>query len=303
MSTNVEGDVDFFDLGPFITERTRRAAGGRLRDPRVKGLLDAGMQLLVDRVDSGIGSPFRFSSRDDVCAEALYHPPFQTKPVDDDLDGLARAVPLRGPEERAALDSARFAFTAIWSRLEHYHADLAMYTLTMPAWFAGGEIAATATQRLADRADGLDTVLEQVAFENLKLFEDSLFRVQLVMQAMAPGEDLIRDALDRMYGNIDRTWTLVYQGFLDRFDAKLRPDVSVLDITHILTAVAEGSGLRRLVQFDDESIFDAVRRRSILGKATACVFAGSIRRKGDQRTVAEFFRESLTGEQPPAPRS
>jgi hypothetical protein len=133
------------------------------------------------------------------------------------------------------------------------------------------------------------------------LFEDSLFRVQLVMQAMAPGEDLIRAALDRMYGNIDRTWTVVYQGLLDHFGAGLRPDVSVLDITRILTAVAEGTGLRRLVQFDDESIFNAVQRRSILGKAAACVFAGSIRREGDQRTVAESFRESLTGEQPPAP--
>lgn len=294
MSTNVEGDIDFFDLAPFITERTRTAAGGRLRDPRVKGLLDAGMQLLVDRVDSGIGSPFRFSSEDDVCAEALYHPPFQSKPVDEDLDGLARAVPLRGPEQRAALDSARFAFKAIWSRLEYYHADLAMYTVTMPAWFAGDEIARTALDRLADRPGDLDAVLEHTACENLALFESSLFRVQLVMQAIAPGEDLIRDALDRMYGNIDRTWTVVHQGLLDRFGATLRPDVSVLDITHILTAVAEGTGLRRLVQFDDESILDAVRKRSILGKATACVFAASISRDGDERTLAEFFRRTLT---------
>jgi hypothetical protein len=292
VSTNVEGDIDFFDLAPFITERTLRAAGGRLRDPRVKGLLDAGMQLLLDRIDSGIGSPFRFSSADDVCAEALYHPPFRSEPMDD-VDGLARAVPFRGPDERAALDSARFAFKAIWSRLEHYHADLAMYTLTMPAWFAGGEIAGTALQRLVDRTGSVDTVLEHIACENLTLFEDSLFRVQLVMQAMAPGEDLIRDALDRMYGNIDRTWTLVYQGFLDHFGARLRPDVSVLDITHILTAVTEGTGLRRLVQFDDKSIFDAVQKRSILGKATACVFAASISRDGDGETLAEFFRGAL----------
>ena len=294
MSTNVDGDVDFFDLAPFVTERTRAVAGRRLRDPEVKGLLDAGMQLLVDRVDSGIGSPFRFSSQDDVCAEALYHPPFRTGPADDDVDGLARAVPLRGPEQRAALDAARDAFEQTWSRLEHYHADLAMYTLTMPAWFAGGEIARTTLERLAGRPDVLD-VLDGTACENLALFENSLFRVQLVMQAMAPEEDLIRDALDRMYHNIDRTWTLVYQGFLDHFKATLRPDISVLDVAHILTAVAEGTGLRRLVQFDDKSILDAVRKRSILGKATACVFAASISRGGDNETLAESFRRSLTG--------
>ena len=294
MSTNVVSDVQILDLAPFVTERTRVVSGRRLRDPQVKGLLDAGMQLLVDRVDSGIGSPFRFSSRDDVCAEALYHPPFRIGPAEDDPDGLARAVPLRGPGERAALESARNAFEQTWSRLEHYHADLAMYTLTMPAWFAGGEIAGTALRRLADQPGSLDTVLEQIAAENLTLFEDSLFRVQLVMQAMAPGEELIRVALDRMYHNIDRTWTLVYQGFLDHFGARLRPDVSVLDISRILTAVAEGTGLRRLVQFDDPTILDAVQRRSVLGKAAVCVFAAALSRAGDDETLTEFFRRSLT---------
>jgi hypothetical protein len=290
----VASDVQILDLAPFVTERTRVVSGRRLRDPQVKGLLDAGMQLLVDRVDSGIGSPFRFSSRDDVCAEALYHPPFRIGPVEDDPDGLARAVPLRGPGERAALDSARAAFDQTWSRLEHYHADLAMYTLTMPAWFAGGEIAGTALDRLADQPGSVDTVLEQIAAENLTLFEDSLFRVQLVMQAMAPGEELIRVALDRMYHNIDRTWTLVHQGFLDHFGGRLRPDVSVLDISRILTAVAEGTGLRRLVQFDDTTIFDAVQRRSVLGKAAVCVFAAALSRAGDDETLTEFFRRSLT---------
>jgi hypothetical protein len=268
-------------------------AGERLRDPQVKGLLDAGMQLLIDRVDAGIGSPFRFSPKDDVCAEALYHPPFRAEPPDDDGYGLARAVPVRSPAREAALDSAWSAFDTTWSRVEHYHADLAIYTLTMPAWFTGDEIARTAVEQFAARTDRPDVVLEQIACRDLELFENSLFRVQLVMQAMAPGEELIRDALDRMYSNIDRTWTVVYQGFLDHFGAKLRPDVSVLDITHILTAMAEGTGLRRLVQFDDRSIFDATRKRSMLGKATACVFAASISRDGDDRTLAEFFRRSL----------
>ena len=282
---------DGFDLAPFVTERTRKVAGDRLRDPEVKGLLDAGMQLLVDRVDSGIGSPFRFSPKDDVCAEALYHPPFRTGPPDD--DDLARAVPVRTPAAEAAMDSAWNAFDQVWSRVEHYHADLAVYTLTMPAWFTGDDIARTALAQFAARTDRPDTVLEQIACRDLELFESSLFRVQLVMQAMAPGEDLIRDALDRMYSNIDRTWSLVYQGFLDHFAVRLRPDVSVLDITHMLTAMAEGTGLRRLVQFDDKSIFDAARKRSVLGKATACVFAASISRDGDDRTLAEFFRQSL----------
>jgi hypothetical protein len=171
-----------------------------------------------------------------------------------------------------------------------------MYALTKPAWFGGDENAKTALAELTARPAVLDAVVERIASADLRLFEDSLFRVQLVMQAMAPDEDLIQEAIERMYASIDRTWTVVYQGFLDHYGVRLRPDVTVGDITHILTATAEGIGLRRLVQLDDRTIYDAVRKRSLLGKVTFCVFAASIAPDGDPRTVAEFFRQTVTGD-------
>jgi len=292
-------DEPVIDLGPFVTVRTRNEVGRRLHNPRVQALLQAGSELLTDGVQSGIEHPFRFPSMDAVCGSAAYHPPFSAGPRRYFETGLDRAFPAGGPPPGSAVRSAENAFRKTWSRLEHYRADLAMYTLTKPAWFGGDENARTALAELTARPAILDAVVERIASADLRLFEDSLFRVQLVMQAMAPSEDLIREAIDRMYATIDRTWTVVYQGFLDHYGVRLRPDVTVSDITHILTAAAEGIGLRRLVHLDDRTIYDAVRKRSLLGKTTFCVFAASIAPDGDPRTVAEFFRQTVTGDTPP----
>jgi hypothetical protein len=283
------------DISPYVTERTRLALGRRLANPRVQGLLDAGSRLLAGVVDADMESPFRFPSGDAVCTEAARYPPFsRTAPAapGDEAERLfGRRLPPGAPERRAADN----AFKKTWPLLEHYRADLAMYTLTKPAWFAGDEVAKHALALMTEDPAAIDAVLERIAVDDLKLFEDALFRVQLVMQAMAPSEKVIQEALDRMYANIDRTWTLVYQGILDHYGARLRPDVTVEDITYMLTAVAEGAGLRRLVQPDNTAIADAVRRRSILGKAALCVFAASIGGEGDDRTLGNFFRDRLTG--------
>jgi hypothetical protein len=291
---STEDSEEDVDITPFVTEQSRRELGRRLRNPKVKALLDAGMRLLQSGVDSGIEYPFRFPSSDAVCTEAANYPPFRSSPLRRVGDEVERLLPPPGPLNPPERRAAENAFKKTWRPVERYRADLAMYTLTMPTWFAGDEIAKNALEQMVTRADILDAVLERIASQDLRLFEDALFRVQLVMQAMAPSEDVIRQALDRMYANIDRTWTAVYQGILDHYHAGLRPDVTVLDIAHILTAAAEGAGLRLLIQPDDKTIFDAVRRRSILGKTALCVFAASVTTDGDGRTLADFFRETLT---------
>ncbi|MEV4136233.1 hypothetical protein AB0J72_29200 [Dactylosporangium sp. NPDC049742] len=285
------------DISPFVTEQTRRAIGKRLANPKVKELLDAGLDLLLGGVESNMEAPFRFPSADAVCTEAARRPAFNPTPVPapaDEAERLfGRISPADSPQRRSAVN----AFRKTWPQLEQYRADLAMYALTMPTWFAGDEVAKHALEQMTADTDAIDAVLERIACEDLKLFEDALFRVQLVMQAMAPSETVIREALDRMYANIDRTWILVYQGILDHYKAELRPDVTVEDMTYMLTAAAEGTGLRLLVQPGNKAIADAVRRRSILGKTALCVFAASIGGRGDTRTLGKFFRDRLTGDE------
>jgi hypothetical protein len=245
-------------------------------------------------VDSVIDSPFRFPSGDVVCHEAAGRPPFRPKALPVYEDEILRfatrsSIPIDSPELRAAAE----AYRETWPHVERYRADLAMYALSMPSWFAGDEVANRALERLTAGTDAVDSALELLASEDLKLFEDSLFRVQLVMRAMAPSERIIREAVDRMYANIDRIWVAVCQGILDHFNVTLRPDVTVEDIAHMVTAAAEGAGLRLLAQPDNRAIADAVRRRSVLGKTALCVFAASICPRGDTRTLGTYLRDTV----------
>jgi len=286
--------MDDDDVTPFVTDQTRIDCGKRLKNPKVKTLLDAGCEKLVASVSGGVEHPFRFPSADAVCAHAATMPPFVPERLPPDEDSVYPNSPLGSPEFR----SARNAFDRTWPRLERYRADLAMYTLTKPAWFAGDAIAQTALAELTSDPDKIDRVLEHLAIQDLQLFEDSLFRVQLVMQAMAPSEDAIREALERMYDNIDRVWLEVYNGLLDHFKVELRPGVTVDDIAHVLTASAEGLGLRRLVQFDHRGILDATRRRSLLGMNAFALFAACIATPDDTRTLPRCFREVLMQHHP-----
>jgi hypothetical protein len=282
------------DIAAFVTERTRLEVGERLLDPTVKALLDAGQRLLIESVDAGMEYPFRFPSADLVCHEAAGHPPFRPKAVSVYEDEILRfaaqsSIPIDSPERRAADE----AFTKTWPNLDRYRADLAVYALSMPSRFAGEKVAERALAEMTSDPEAVDAVLERLAAEDLKLFESALFRVQLVMQAMAPSERVIREAVDRMYTNIDRTWVAVYQGILDHYQLTLRPDVTVLDLAHMLTGAAEGAGLRLLGRRDNTAITDAVRRRSVLGKTALCVFAASICPRGDTRTLGGLLRDTV----------
>jgi hypothetical protein len=277
------------DVSPFVTDQTRIDCGKRLRNPKVKTLLDAGTEKLVASVSGGLEHPFRFPSADAVCAHAATMPPFVPVRLPPDDDSVYPNSALGSP----AFRSARNSFDRTWPRLERYRADLAMYTLTKPAWFAGDAIAQNALAELTNDPDNIDRVFEHLAVQDLQLFEDSLFRVQLVMQAMAPSEEVIREALERMYDNIDRVWIEVYDGLLSHFKVELRPDVTVDDLAHVLTATAEGLGLRRLVQFDHKGILDAKRRRSLLGMNAFALFAACVSTNDDTQTLARHFRDVL----------
>ena len=61
---------DEVDVGPFVTEQTRAEQGRRLRNPRVRALLDAGAALVEESLGGGIDDPFRFPTLPAVCSTA-----------------------------------------------------------------------------------------------------------------------------------------------------------------------------------------------------------------------------------------
>jgi hypothetical protein len=262
---------DGIDVGPFVTEQTRAEQGRRLRNPRVRVLLDAGAALLEESLGGGIEDPFRFPTVPAVCARAAIEEPFtgQDNPI----------------------SSARNAYAKTWPTKARFDADLVIYALTVPSWFAGDEYAFETVHELIDNEMPVDEVFERMAFSEAVLFEHKHFRLQVLMQALAPDVPIIREAIDRMYGAITAAWSQTCEGVLTYYGVRLRPGLTVTDVAMMLTAMAEGLGLRRLVQPGDRALMDRRRGTTLLASGVFAVFAACLQSGEDDRSLPVFCRE------------
>jgi hypothetical protein len=263
------------DVGPFVTEQTRAEQGRRLRNPRVRVLLDAGAALLEESLGGGIDDPFRFPTLPAVCARAALEAPFA---------GLDNPV-----------SSARNAYAKTWPTKARFDADLVVYALTVPGWFAGDEYAFEAAHELVDNRMPVDEVFERMAFSEAVLFEHRHFRLQVLMQALAPDVPIIREAIDRMYGAITEAWAQTVEGVLAYYGLRLRPGVTVTDLATMLTAMAEGLGLRRLVRPGDRTLKDPEKGTTLLTSGVLAVFTACLRDGDDDRSLPMYCRE-VTGQ-------
>jgi hypothetical protein len=273
MAQTGEGE---FDVGPFITDQSRKNLGKKTRNPKVKELLDAGMACFMDQVAGNVEKPIRFPSATAVCKRAARKPVFaQTTAA--------------SPESSAAN-----AFDRFWPNKSLFEEDLAMYTLTLPVWFHGDEIARTAFEEMTADPDDIHRALQRVAYRDTELFEAAHFRLQLLLQAMSGTEAMINVALERMYAAVTDTWVDVYKRLFAHYGLKLRPGIDELDLTYMLTAVAEGIGMRRLSDPDNLRLKDPAQRTSLLAKSVAAIFSACVQVGGDDRTVPMLFKETFT---------
>ncbi|MFF5077535.1 hypothetical protein ACFY36_10820 [Actinoplanes sp. NPDC000266] len=268
-----------FDVGPFVSEQTRVEQGRRLRNPRVRVLLEVGAELLQESLGGGIDDPFRFPTVPAVCARAA---------LDEEFAGQDNPA-----------SSARNAYAKTWPTKARFDSDLVIYALTVPSWFAGDDYAFETVRELIDDEVPVDAVFERMAFNEAVLFEHKHFRLQVLMQALAPDVPIIREALDRMYEAITDAWARTAEGILGYYGLTLRPGLTVTDLATMLTAMAEGLGLRRLVRPGDRALMDRERGTTLLASGVFAVFTACLREEGDDRTLAAFCRET-TGVTPRA---
>jgi hypothetical protein len=263
--------VSSFDVGPYVTEQTRLEQGRRLQNPRVRVLLDAGAALLDESLSAGIDRPFQFPSVGDVCGRA----------AQDEIFAAQNNPP----------SSARNAYVRTWPTKSRFDADLIMYSLTRPAWFAGDQYADATLVELIGNGREVDEVFSQMAFHEATQFEGRHFRLQLLMQASAPDNPLIRSALERMYGAITAAWVSTCEGVLAHYGLSLRRGLTVTDLAMMLTGLAEGLSLRRLVHPDDRSLCDPERRSTLLATGVFAVFTACLQVGADDRDLARLCRE------------
>jgi hypothetical protein len=102
-----------------------------------------------------------------------------------------------------------------------------------------------------------------------------MFRLQLIMAAIAGHNDGIRHAIADNYQGALQPWRKVYASTFAARGLRLRDGVTLDQVTDILAAVTEGMAIRHLGDADAK-VVDDERRRTLLGTAVTIVLLGAL---------------------------
>jgi hypothetical protein len=114
----------------------------------------------------------------------------------------------------------------------NYEHQYGVSEMTRKGWFAHESL--------------VDAVYETAQNEVAALCEMPLFRLQIMMSALAGRDDGIRKTIADNYRCALDPWVQIYEETFAARGLRLRDDLSVRDLADILAAVVEGSALRSL---------------------------------------------------------
>jgi hypothetical protein len=117
-----------------------------------------------------------------------------------------------------------------------------------------------------------------------------MFRLQLIMAAIAGRDDRIRHAIADNYQGALQPWRKIYAATFAARGLRLRDGVTLDELTDILAAVTEGLAIRQLGDADAK-VVDDERRRTLLSTAVAVVLLGALEPASGPRGAA--IRDAL----------
>jgi hypothetical protein len=176
-----------------------------------------------------------------------------------------------------------------WKSQSDYIADLLSFAFS-PGYYPENyqEVRAHGAERLA--GDGpVAGAVEDLSYHVMQAIEEmTSFRLQLIAAACAERSEVVRQALEAKYQRAHGQWKQVYEECLAARGLRLRPGMTLDQLTAILTSVVEGTMLRQIGDPAME-IRDPIERRSLLGTAALAVLNGCLEPAGesDGHSVAE----------------
>jgi hypothetical protein len=174
-----------------------------------------------------------------------------------------------------------------WPYHPHYIEDLLSYAL-WSRHYAMHVATAEESRDLLATAPDLVEAIHLVAYRDLCVLLDSpAFRVSLIAAATADRDVVVRRAITESYRLVGQSWSALYEATLTARGLRLRSGVTLADLTDILTALAEGIGMRMLAD-PDAQLVDHERQQSLLGKAALAIAAACID-TGDGKSLEELL--------------
>ncbi|MGH3622301.1 MAG: hypothetical protein ACRDQ5_10990 [Sciscionella sp.] len=268
---------DLSDIAYNVRKRRRTAHAGRrlANDPLTRAYLEAGMRILEQEffeeniAEDNMRRPLSTLTREAVLAEAA---------------NGSDPLPIR-PGEGSLRDR--------WEYFSDYIGDLVRYALRGSYWIPHLELAESSVQLLHRSDVSFSAIVHEVAYQSAALGVDSTAsRFRFLVTAMADQNPTVQEALAGVYAKSTNRWKIAYSAILADRGIKLRPGISLDEITMILTAVAEGLGLR-MVGDPSAPILDHHHRRALLGQAAVAIFAACVD-AGDGKHIDQVV-DSLSG--------
>ena len=264
------------DLSPILRRLVRRRrtkeAQKRLANDRLtREYLDAGLRLITEQMTA------RGNADDE--AEDDARPFFGWLSKHKIIEEVGRGGGLQGSEG---------SFRDRWEFRGDYIEDLLVYALWARHWSLVASVAEESRELLTHSVDFVHAI-HQVAYRDLcTLLDNPAYKISIIGAATAARDDTARDAIAETYRVITDSWSSLYKMTLEARGLKLRPGVTLREITDMLTAMADGLGLR-IIADPGSPLIDHDRQESLLGKA-ALAFVIACVDIGDGQSIEDLVR-------------
>ena len=264
-------------LRRLVTRRRTREAQHRLANDRLTlEYLEAGLRLIAQQMTA---QPTADSS-----PEADDRRPF--------FDWLSKTMVIDEVARAGVLHGSDGSFRDRWEFRGDYIEDLLAYSLWSRHSAVTARVAAESLDLGTKAADFVRAIHLASYRSQCAALESSGFNVSIIGAATAACNDTARESTAETYRVVTESWHALYDATLKARGLRLRPGITLHEITWLLTAVAEGLLLRQIGDPGIE-LFDHDRQESLLGKAVIAIIAACVD-SGDGLSVEDLVR-NLSG--------
>lgn len=278
-SANSHGvnDHDRRDLHGIVSHVSRDT---QVNDPMTRAYLDAGLRLMVAHF-SHQPPAIQAGPAEQISSHRFFDWISQRKVIEE--------------ARRQGVPAKQGTLRDRWEPHAGYLADLMAYALWRQHWLVQIASMDEVVTLLASAGDFVQAAHE-VAYREIQAAQDNQFyRVQLLAAPLAETDPVIADAIRRTYQSITESWKSLCELILAARGMTLRPGVTTEDLAHMLTAAADGFGLRILGDpLSEAEIVDHDRRRSLFGTMALTLVAALID-SGDNRPIERIVTEAIAG--------
>lgn len=266
------------------TRKTQTARDKLANHPLTREYLDAGLRLMAEQFrprDGDRGADSEMLSKQS--------PFFDWLSAQKVIDEVERGGVMRGNQG---------TFEDRWPYKDYYIQDLLSYALWVRHWAREAEVAQQSAVPLATADDVVQAVHEMAYLSCQAQLASASSRVWLIASAVSDRYPAMKAAMRKIHDRMNDSWMPVYDAVVTGRGLKLRPGVTIEDLTEILSALTTGLSLR-IAAGHDPGLIDHASHESLLGTAVIAVLASFID-PGDGRSLEQAVTDLVRPRQPAA---